>query len=281
MGNVERDSQRRASGRAAYSHDLRVTEPLREPTLRAAIQALNLPPGSRGLDAGCGIGFPARLLAEAVGPDGHVTGLDVVPEFLRLGEEIAEQAGLSARISFQKGNVAALPFEDGTFDWAWSVDCVGYAPGEPLPLLREMARVVGPGGSVAILAWSSEKLLPGHPLLETRLGATAPGIAPFVAGGRPETHFLRSLGRLREVGLEEVAGRAFAGSAHAPLGDEMRGALVALFEMRWPGVEGELSPEDRAEYRRLCLPESPDFILDRPDYYAFFTYSMFHGRVGR
>ncbi len=37
--------------------------------------------------------------------------------------------------------------------------------------------------------------------------------------------------------------------------------------------------EDQAEYQRLCLPESPDFILDHPDYYALFTYSMFHGKV--
>ena len=47
--------------------------------------------------------------------------------------------------------------------------------------------------------------------------------------------------------------------------------LVALFEMRWPGVEPELSPEDWAAYGRLCLPASPDFVVDHPDYYAFFT----------
>ena len=45
------------------------------------------------------------------------------------------------------------------------------------------------------------------------------------------------------------------------------------------GVEAELSEEDWAEYQRLCLAESSDFILDLPDYYAFFTYSMFQGRV--
>jgi len=54
--------------------------------------------------------------------------------------------------------------------------------------------------------------------------------------------------------------------------------LIALFEMRWPGVESELTQEDWAEYQRLCLPESPDFILNHPDYYAFFTYSMFRGK---
>jgi demethylmenaquinone methyltransferase/2-methoxy-6-polyprenyl-1,4-benzoquinol methylase len=49
--------------------------------------------------------------------------------------------------------------------------------------------------------------------------------------------------------------------------------------MRWPGVEPELAAEDLAEFQRLCRPISDDFILDHPDYYAFFTYSMFHGRA--
>ena len=44
-------------------------------------------------------------------------------------------------------------------------------------------------------------------------------------------------------------------------------------------VGAELSEEDWAEYQRLCLPGSSDFILDLPEYYAFFTYSMFQGRV--
>jgi len=260
---------------------LRVSNPLREPVLRSAIQALQLPPGSRGLDAGCGIGLPALLLAEAVGPAGHVTGLDLSPEFLVHAEEIVGQAGLSEQISFREGDVSKLPFDDDTFDWAWSVDCVGYAPLEPLPLVKELTRVVRPGGSVAILAWSSEKLLPGYPLLEARLNATSSGVAPFTKGKRPELHFLRALGWFRDAGLEEPTARTFAGDAYAPLPDDLRRALIALFEMRWPGVESELTQEDRAEYQRLCLPGSPDFILNHPDYYAFFTYSMFRGKVGR
>jgi demethylmenaquinone methyltransferase/2-methoxy-6-polyprenyl-1,4-benzoquinol methylase len=256
-----------------------VSNPLREPALRSAIQALQLPSGSRGLDAGCGIGLQALLLAEAVGPAGHITGLDLSPEFLAFAKDIVQKAGLSERISFREGDVNKLPFDDDAFDWAWSADCVGYAPMEPLPLVKELARVVRPGGSVAILAWSSEKLLPGHPLLEARLNATSSGIAPFVKGKRPESHFLRALGWFRDAGLKELTARTFAGDAHAPLTDELRNALIALFEMRWPGVESELTREESAEYQRLCLPESPDFILDHSDYYAFFTYSMFHGKV--
>jgi ubiquinone/menaquinone biosynthesis C-methylase UbiE len=264
-----------------YAQRLAVSNPLIEPVIRSAIQALQVPPGSRGLDAGCGIGLQSLLLAEAVGPTGHVTGLDLSPQLLVHAREIAEKAGLSERISFQQGDVNRLPFDADTFDWAWSANCVGYHPAEPLPMLRELTRVVKPGGSVAILAWSSQQLLPGYPLLEARLNATTAGIAPFVKGKRPELHFLRALGWFREVGLEEPTAQTFAGDVRAPLSDDMRSALVALLEMRWPGVQSEVTPEDWAQFQRLCQPESPDFILDLPDYYAFFTYSMFRGKVAK
>jgi len=265
----------------SYLQSLVVTNPLRAPTLRSVIQALNLPQGSRGLDAGCGIGQQALLLAEAVGPGGHIAGLDLSPDFVSYAIGIADQSGLSERVSFREGDVFSLPFEHDMFDWAWSVDCIGYAPFDPLPALKELARVVKPGGSVIILFWSSQRLLPGYPLLEACLDATTPGIAPFVRGKAPELHSLRALGWFREVGLEEPTAHTFVGTVHAPLENDIQRALVSLLQMRWPNVQSELSPEDWVEYQRLCQPESPDFIVDLPDYYAFFTYSMFQGKAAK
>ena len=263
----------------SYLQSLIVTNPLIEPTVLSAIRALQLPLASRGLDVGCGIGLQTLLFAEAVGPVGHVTGIDLSPEFLVYAREMVMKAGLSQRISFKEGDMRELPIDNDSFDWAWSANCVGYAPLEPLPLVKELARVVKPGGLVAILAWSSQMLLPGYPILEAHLNATSAGIAPFFNGKRPELHFLRALGWFREAGLENPTARTFSDQAHAPLAEDLRQALIALLEMRWPGAEAELSPENGAEYRRLCLPDSPDFILNNPDYYAFFTYSMFCGRV--
>jgi len=279
MGNEKNSFTSKVPDTNTYAHSLFLSDFLREPVIRSAIQALQLPLGSQGLDAGCGIGHHTLWLAEAVGPAGHVTGLDLSPEFLVRAREIAEKSGLSERVSFQEGDVNKLPFDDDTFDWVWSADCAGYHPAEPLPLLKELARVVKPGGSVAILAWSSQQLLPGYPLLEARLNATSSGIAPFVKGKRPELHFLRALGWFRDAGLEEPTAQTFVGDAHAPLSDDIRSALISLFQMRWEEPQSEVSQEDWAEYQRLCQPESPDFILNLPDYYAFFTYSLFHGKV--
>ena len=220
------------------SYDMNV---LREPVLRALIHDLNLPKGSHGLDNACGIGLQAIMLAEELGSNGHITGLDISTELLDIGRKIIEDAGLFERVSFQQGDIAALPFENDTFDWALSIDGVGYGPGNNFHYLGEMKRVVKSGGMVAIVAWSSETLLPGYPELEARLGATTSGIAPFVKGKNPELHLSRTLGQLRKLGLTETLAKTYAGSVFGPLDATSRRALVSLIEMRWPNVEAELS----------------------------------------
>ena len=252
---------KKMTGTDSYLQSLMATNPLQEPIFRRAIHALNLPPGSRGLDVGCGIGLQALLLAEAVGAAGHVTGIDLSPKFLVYARSIAEKAGISEQVSFQEWDMNNLPFDDDTFNWVWSANCAGYAPGEPLPLLKELARVVKPGGSVIIIAWSSQQLLPGYPVLEAHLNATSSGIAPFVEGAAPELHLPRMMGWFRRAGMEEVTVLTFVGDVCAPLSGERRSALTALIEMRWVDVG--------AEFQRLCMAESPEFILDLADYYAF------------
>ena len=165
-----------------YIRQLALSEPLREVMLREAILLLDLSVASHGLDAGCGIGSHTLLLAGAVGPNGRVTGLDVSPAFLEYARSRADRAGLSDQVVFQQADLNAIPAVDDTFDWAWSVDCVGYPAATTQGMMRELVRVVKPGGKVAVLFWSSQQLLPGYPRLEARLNATAGGIAPFARG---------------------------------------------------------------------------------------------------
>ena len=62
--------------------------PLRDPVIREAIRMLGLTEGSTGLDAGCGIGNHLVLLAEAVGQEGHVTGLELFADLISSKEII-------------------------------------------------------------------------------------------------------------------------------------------------------------------------------------------------
>jgi demethylmenaquinone methyltransferase/2-methoxy-6-polyprenyl-1,4-benzoquinol methylase len=262
----------------AQIRSLEDANPLREPALRSIIKALSLAPGSHGLDIGCGIGLQTPLLVEAVGAHGHVTGLDISAELLAYAQHKISSLSCADQITFKQGDMGNLPFPDHSFDWVWSADCVGYPSGELLPVLTEIKRVLHPGGSIVILAWTSQQLLPGHALLEARLNADCSPYAPYLEGMSSACHFMRALHGFSKAGLVKAAARTFVGEVQAPLNAEYQTALVSLFEMLWGGAQSA-SQADRLEYQRLCRANSPDFILNLPDYYAFFTYTLFSAHV--
>lgn len=267
------------TGTDLYIQRLLETNPLREPLLREIIRSLELPRESHGLDAGCGIGLQTLLLLEAIGSNGHVTGLDLLPELLAYGTAMVTKSGHLDQITFRAGDVSHLPFEDDTFDWVWSADCIGYPAGEFASLLNELKRVVKPGGSINLLGWSSQQLLPGYPLLEARLNATCSGYLPFLKDTDPETNFMRAPHWFHHAGLKDIQARTVVSDIHAPLDIPLRVALTSLFDMLWGIPQAETSQDDWNEFKRLCEPTSSDFILDIPDYYGFFTYTIFRGRV--
>ena len=122
------------TGPEEYILRLLQADPIRQPVMRSVIGALQLPPASHGLDVGCGIGLQTLLLAEAVGPAGHITGVDILPELLRYADNLVVKANLSGRIKYQEADMNRLPFADASFDWLWSADCVGYPAGELQPV---------------------------------------------------------------------------------------------------------------------------------------------------
>ena len=259
---------------------------LTEPAIRSAISALQLPAGSWGLDAGCGVGDHALWLVEVVSPGGQVTGIDISPDCLFRARASSSGAGMEGRLTLLCADMKRLPFADSAFVWAWSADALWIGPKSfglpaesPMPILNELARVVKPGGVVALLFWSSQKLLPGYPLLEARLNATHAANFPYAEDSMPEMHIMRPLGWLRAAGLEKLKALTFVANIQAPLGEIAQDALTASFQMLWGKAQSELTAEDWAEFQRLCQPESPDFILILPDYYAFITYTLFYGRV--
>ena len=94
------------------------------------------------LDVGSGIGGPARYLAERFGC--RITGIDLTPEFCDLARHLTGLIGLGERLGFEQGNALAMPFADGTFDGAYSMN-VSMNIADKAGLYREIRRLLKPG----------------------------------------------------------------------------------------------------------------------------------------
>ncbi|MFF3636085.1 class I SAM-dependent methyltransferase [Streptomyces sp. NPDC002250] len=115
------------------------------PAFAAAVAEMGLRPGDRVLDAGCGTGRALPPLRAAVGPAGVVVGVDLTPAML----QAAVRAGRDRAGRLLLADVAALPLRRGALDAVFAAGLIAHLP-EPVANLRELARVVGPGGRLAL-----------------------------------------------------------------------------------------------------------------------------------
>ena len=115
---------------------------------------LGLTPGQRLLDVGCGLGEAALGLAEDLGPDGEVVGVDSSERMLQVARSNAAAAG--CRVRFTVGDARSLDEPDGSFDAARSERTLQWLS-DPAVAVAEMVRVVRPGGRVSLLDsdWST------------------------------------------------------------------------------------------------------------------------------
>ena len=125
----------------------------------ANIEALDPRPGARLLDVGCGTGYMLAELAGAVGAGGHAAGVDLSDDMLAAARDHCAGA---PNVSIRKAGAEDLPFEDGAFDGAVSVQVFEYMD-DMSPALRECRRVLKSGGRLVIgdmhfgtLTWHSE-----------------------------------------------------------------------------------------------------------------------------
>ena len=113
-----------------------------------AVAAAGLQPGTEVLDVATGSGNAAIPAALA---GARVTGLDLVPELLDTGRELARAAGVE--IEWVEGDAEALPFPDERFDTVLSVVGVQFAPRHEVTA-QELVRVLRPGGNMVLACWT-------------------------------------------------------------------------------------------------------------------------------
>lgn len=111
---------------------------------RDFVSLLDLAPGMRVLDAGSGLGGPARYVAETHGC--HVTGVDLTDSFVAVATLLAERTGMGGLVDYRTGDLLALDFADASFDVVYTQHVVMNIV-DRARLYGEIARVLKPGGT--------------------------------------------------------------------------------------------------------------------------------------
>jgi SAM-dependent methyltransferase len=150
---------RRVSGNAAETWSGASYERIAEtfaPIHDRVVAALEVEPGTRVLDVGCGTGGVALRAARA---GASVVGIDISPDQLAKARRAAEEQGLA--IQFDEGDAQELPYRDGEFDAVASVFGAVFAPDQQRTA-AELARVSRPGGRLALTAWPVDEWSETH-----------------------------------------------------------------------------------------------------------------------
>jgi ubiquinone/menaquinone biosynthesis C-methylase UbiE len=120
-----------------------------------ALRLADIQEGQHILDVACGTGRGTAGLAKAVGVSGRVDALDLSEAMLDQARMKIEKLGLSDRVHFKQGNARELPYPDETFDLVYNGYMFDLIPLDGfMPILKEMARVLKPGGKLVLVNMS-------------------------------------------------------------------------------------------------------------------------------
>lgn len=249
---------------------------------RQMVEDLDLRPGDLVLDSACGPGLWARLFAQKVGPDGCVVGLDFAPGLIRHAEESLRDDPLGRVIALALGDFHELPFHEEAFDAVFLGNCFCYVDDVP-PVLDAHRRVTKPGGRVISKEFDGAAVIfhPLDPYLTLRvLGATARALKEDSGAPTFDNFVGRKMnGLFRQVGFADVATRSYAIQKVSPLTPEEKRYVTA--NARWYGDRAApfLSDADHLQWQAAFDANSPDYVLDCPEFYFCMIEMVTVGRV--
>lgn len=204
-------------------------------------------PGARVLDVACGTGVLARTLKARVGDKGRVCGVDRNPAMLAVARRHAD-------IEYVEAMAESLPYEVDSFDVVASQFGLMFFE-EPVQALREMVRVLRPGGRMVVAVWGTIEETPGYcamaTLLEREFGAEVADAVrkPYALGQPADLLSYCAQAGLSEVRLETLAGTVEFPSIDAWVHTEIRGwTLAGSFSEAAYAALLELARKELAEY---------------------------------
>lgn len=189
-------------------------------------EAARIAPGQRVLDVACGTGVLARETAIRVAPAGYVAGLD------RNEGMLATAGRITPAVDWKSGRAEQLPFPDADFDAVVSQFGLMFFD-DRTQALREMRRVLKPGGRLAVAVWDALETSPGYVamemLLEQLFGPHIAGElrAPFALGDVRKLHALLTGAGLADVEVTPHAGAAQFPSIEAWVRTDVKGWTLA------------------------------------------------------
>jgi len=210
------------------------------------LELAELRPGEAVIDIAAGTGLVTFRAAEAVGPTGRVLGTDISEKMVAVATEEAARRGLSGTVEFRRADAEKLAAPDGSFDAALCALGFMYVP-DHLQALREMGRVLRPGGRAVAAVWGARRdcgWAEIFPIVERRvqsevcplffqLGQGNALELAFEAAGFGGIRVARIQTLLRYASAEDALGAAFAGGpvalAYSRFNDETRESAHAEY----------------------------------------------------
>ncbi len=223
----------------------------------------------RILDAGCGGGSYLTLLTELVGEKGKVTALDLAVENLAIIQKRAISGEYACPVEALAGNIVTLPYAHATFDAVWNANVSQYLDDQELEtVLQEFCRVVRPGGIVAVKEFDNTGLYiqPGSPLFTWHYLENK-----FCQENTRAKSIFRAVNLhkcLREANLKNIRRKTFLIERYPPLRPVERAYIASVLKHIALNVERAVSLSDYLPIlETFSNANSPDYILDHPDFY--------------